>query len=255
MSTHVRPRVGSGQLRDDWHAKSGEILVKKPLHRRSWFRRTLLVLLLLGVTGGGVIGWIVYDWHREQLADLARQRRGIEIFIRSSEFAAFGREADDQLVAMINFAVARPLVVRNLWPAIAEHERAHRQLPWALELSPLPVSTAQDPYRVAAAVKQLDSLLVQRGFVPPETAPAEARRVFLRLLTPQILAFTQRAPEHAFPALALDANLQNLLLTAYAARSDSATPLADSERTFIFYAAIGREMWKEIEQIAKTVGP
>lgn len=251
----ARPRAGSGQLNPEWNTKAVELRIKKPLHRRTWFRRTALVLGLLTLVGGGSAAFVLRDWHREQLAELARQRRGVDAFLRSDEFAAFSREVDAQFLAAINFTVTRPDAVRNLWPVAIEFERRQNILPWHLELLPLPVSTTREPARIAAAMDHLGSLLTRRGVVFDEAAQEQGRLLFLRLLGPQMENFLRRAPEHAFPSIGVDRALQERMVLAYAARTRENVSPADALRPFAIYAVIGPPLWNELDQVRAKLPP
>lgn len=242
-STPDSPRP-TAALPAGWAEKTDEILVKKPLYRRAWFRRLMLILLLIGLAAGAVVGAFLYKWHREQQAELARQRRSVEAFVASPAFVAFAREADAQLVATINFATLRPEVTGGLLPEIAAAEKARHQTPWPIELAPLPVSTAEHPARVRAAVLPAIDLLAQRGLAFDETRIADARRVFLRLLTPHARIFLAENTSTSFPALFLDRRMQNIVLTAYATRGGGT--LAEIERAFVFYSIVGPAMWQEL---------
>lgn len=232
-----------------WAEKTDEILVKKPLYRRSWFLKLMLVLSLIVVAAGAVVGAFLYKWHREQQAELARQRRSVEAFVASPAFTAFAREADAQLLASLNYATLRPEIVGALLPEIAAAEKARHLVPWPVELPLQPVHTAEHPARVRTATRVATDLLAERGYVFDDARIADARRVFLRLLTPHARIFLTENTGSAFPALFLDRRMQNIVLTAYAERGGGT--LAETERAFVFYSIVGPVMWQELE--AKTV--
>lgn len=231
-------------LQTGWADKTDELLVKKPVFLRGWFLRLVLVLVSIGIAAAAVGGLFLYRWHRQQQAELDRQRRGIESFIRSPAFAAFGRETDAQLVAAINYAILRPAVASALLPEIAAAEKTRHLTPWPVELAPLPVSTAQHPARVRAAIRTATDLLAARGLKHDEPRVAEARRVFLRLLVPHARAFLAENTAIAFPALFLDRRMQNQVLTAYAARGGGTRE--EVEHAFVFYSIVGPALWQEI---------
>jgi hypothetical protein len=233
-STPDSPPPGTPALPAGWAEKSDEILIKKPVYLRGWFIRLVVVVGLIGIAAAAVGGLFLYRWHRQQQAELDRQRRGVE---------AFGREADAQLVASINYAMLRPAIAGALLPEIAAAEKAKHLTPWPIELAPLPVSTAQHPARVRAAVRTATDLLAARGLTYDESRLAEARRVFLRLLTPHARTFLAENTGIAFPALFLDRHMQRTLITAYAARGGGTRE--EAEHAFVFYSIVGPALWQE----------
>lgn len=236
-------RPDATALQSGWADKSDEIFKRKPLWRRDWFIRLAIVLGLLAVAVGGVGSLFLYRWHREQQADLARQRHRVEAFVQSPVFAAFAREVDAQFVATLNFAVLRPEVASSLLPDIAAAEKARHQVPWAIELSPVPVSTVENPARVQAAMRTATDLLAQRGFDFSSRA-TETRRTFLRLLAPHVRTFSEGGNGADFPALFLDRSMQRIVLEAYARRAGGT--VQDAEHAFAFYALVGPALWREI---------
>lgn len=251
-STPDSPRPAPA-LPADWADKTEEVLRKKPVYLRGWFIRLMVALLVGFLIAGAVGGAVLYRWHREQKAELARQRRGVEAFVLSPAFAAFARETDTQLVATLNFAALQPEISGPLLPAIAATEKARRQLPWPVELPPLPVSTAEHPARVHAAARAATDLLAGRGLTFDGPRIAEARRLFLRLLAPHARNFVAANPGADFPALFLDRRMQDVVLQAYAARGGGT--LAETERTFVFYSIVGPALWREIDAQPGRSGP
>jgi hypothetical protein len=239
------PRPNARALQPGWADKSVEVFKRKPLYRRRWFVRLVVILALLGLGGGGVVGLYLYRWHRQQQAELDGQRRSVEAFVRSPSFESFAREADAQLVAALNFVTLRPDIAGGLLPDIAAAEKAGHQVPWALEISPLPVSTANHPARVRMSVLTATGLLAERGFVFDQPRMAEARRILLRLLTPHARVFLAENTGSSFPALFLDRRMQEIVVDAYAARAGG-TP-EETEKAFIFYSLVGPALWKEID--------
>ena len=240
-----KPRIGSGELVGDWNAKSLGRRVKKPFHRRTWFRRWLWICASLFVLGSLTVGLVVWRWHREQLAELARQRRNIEAFVRSDEFDRFARAIDTHTVALINYIGVRPAVARDAFPQVTAWERDHRLLPWPGELPPMPTSAANDPTRVAAARQRLVALLTARGFDVDAARTDEARRLFLRALSPHAQAFVAADPERGFRAIQLDRSLQDIVFAAFAAR-DGTPEVLHTEQFFAIYAVIGPKLWQAI---------
>lgn len=237
--------AGGRTLPTGWSEKTDEILVKKPVYLRGWFLKLMLVLSLIIVAAGAVVGAFLYKWHREQQAELTRQRRSVEAFVASPAFAAFAREADAQLLASLNYSTLRPETVGPLLPDIAAAEKARHQVPWPVELPLLSVQTKEHPARVRAATQAATDLLAQRGLAFDGERIAAARRVFLRLVIPHARTFLAENTSASFPALFLDRRMQNILLTAYAERGGGT--LAETERAFVFYSIVGPAMWREIE--------
>lgn len=241
-------RPDAAAFKPDWAAKSDELLVKKPLYHRGWFLRLMLGLGGLCVMAVAVGGFLLLRWHREQMADLAAQRHSVERFIHSPAFETFARQADAQLVAAHNFIGLRPGIAATLLPAIATAEKIRHQVPWAIELPPLTISTADRPERVQAAIRNATDLLAARGYDFDATRTADARRTFLRLLAPQAQRFLAENATASFPALFVDRRMQDQVLTAYAARAGRT--VADTERAFVFYTLIGPSLWQELESKA-----
>lgn len=239
-------RPAAEVLSPGWAEKSCEVLVRKPVYRRQWFRRLALAAVLLAVAAVAIGGLFLLRWHRQQQADLARQRRSVEAFVRSPSFDAFARTVDAQFVAAINFTVLRPKIAGELLPDIAAAEKTGRQIPWALELSPLPVSTAERPARVHAAMRAAADLLAQRS-LDFDGRSTEGRHAFLRLLGPHASAFLTDNPAQEFPALSLDRGMQRIVLEAYAARAGGTAE--EIGRAFVVYSVIGPGMWRELEKI------
>lgn len=238
-------RVSAAKSVPGWADKTDELLVKKPVYLRGWFRKLMLVVSLVIVATSAVVGAVIYRWHRTQQADLARQRRSLEVFVRSAAFESFAREMDAHFVATLNFAVLRPGPVGRLLPDLAATEKARHELPWAMELLPLPVSTAEHPARVRMAMHTAMDLLARRGFVFDKPRIADARRVFLRVMTPHARAFLAAQPDANFPALFLDPGMQDVVLTAYAARAGSIRE--EAERALVVYTLVGPLWWQEQE--------
>jgi hypothetical protein len=249
MPPDIPPRDASST--DQADAKIPEtIRIRKPLHRRSWFRRIAFCLACAaGLAAAAALGAFT-RWHDERLADLARQQRSLDAFVRSDEFAAFARAADAQVLATLNFIVARPAETAAALPAVAAWERAHGALPWTLQLTPLPVSAAAQPARILAAGRSASALLVRHGFAFDDPQRAIARRLFLRTLAPFLREFLQRSPENDLSAFFLDRRLQENALAAFAARADGT--VSDAERLFALYAAVGPRMWQAIDARSGT---
>lgn len=228
-----------------WAEKCGEIRVKKPVYRRQWFRRLVVSLGLLAAGTSTIGGLLLLRWHRAQGEELARQRRGVEAFVLSPAFAGFARETDTQLVAAFNFAALRPEIAGPLLPEIAAAEKARHDLPWPIELAPLPDSAAEHPARVRAALRAATDLLAERGLAFDGTRIADARRVFLRLVLPHARGFLTGHAGAAFPALVLDRGMQDVVLAAYAARGGGTRE--EVERTLVFYSLVGPALWRELD--------
>ncbi len=240
-----QPRVGSGELAADWTTKFQKVRVRKPLRRRRWFRRALWIAATIFVIGSVTVGAVVWHWHRKQLAELARQRGNVEVFVRSPEFEQFGRTIDAHTVALINYVSVRPAVARETLPQVSARETEGRLLPWTAELTPMPASAAHEPGRAAAARQQLVDLLHERGLEIDSAQKEEARRLFLRALLPHAHAFI-KGSGRSFPAFQLDRSLQDIAFTAFGARDGASS--AQVEQFFAIYATIGPKMWKAIDQ-------
>jgi hypothetical protein len=255
-SDSVPPRQGSGQLAAGWGDKEAETLRRKrAFYHRTWFRRIALGLLVVTGLAGAIGLWKLDTWHAERRATVEAERSHLAAFVASDEFAQFARAADAQLVAVLNFASARPDSAAAALPAVAAWEKAHGELPWALQLRQLPVSAASRPDRVAAAGRDAARLLARHSFVWDEPTRLAGRKVFLRLLSPYAGAFVRRAPESSLRIFWTEPSLQDEALAAFGARSGSPTPRADAERLFAFYALVGPAMWSEIEQSTLTATP
>ncbi len=243
----IHGRSGSGHFAGDWDAKDPEILVKKPFYRRAWFLRFLFASMcaigLLLVAGL----WRLNEWHKERAVDFTRQQEHVAAFVVTDEFKAFARAADAQLLATLNYIVARPEQARTLLPGVAAWENAHHTLPWTLQLSALPVSSP--PERILAASQDACTLLAARDFEFNDARRAGARRLFVHLLVPYLSRFVTRQPEYEFSAVATDRRLQEQLLVAYANHFPSPASTSEVERLFVLYAAIGPDMWRTIEQL------
>ena len=241
-------RHGTGELADDFAAKAIEVPRWIPLLHRPWFR----LLLSGGTIATGLAAAIALGffnrWHDDRLTEMARQRNGLAAFLRSAEFGRFVQAADAQLVATLNFVAARPQEAQDLLPAVAARDKLRREMPWPLEVRPLPVSAATDPVRVAQTGREVTALLARRGHVVDEAARKSARQLFLQTLAPFAQEFAQRHPDNApFAALALDRAMQEQALAAYAAHHGPGAGVAATERLFSFYAAVGPAMWRAIE--------
>lgn len=191
---------------------------------------------------------MVYDWRRSIREDLAAQRRSLEAFLHSGEFAQLVQSVDAQFVAAMNYASLYPGEASRAFPVVATHESQRHELPWSIDLSPLPVAAAGEPARVMRAGREASALLAQRNWQPGATDLKAARTLFLRLLAPHARAFLQRNSGHGFNALLLDQTMQNEALAAFAARHGPDVSQRDAERMFCFYAAIGPTMWRAIER-------
>ena len=247
-SSSVPPPRGSGRLTDDWGDKAAEtIRRKRPLYRRTWFRRSLLGLFVAGGLAGAVGLGKLDTWHAGQRAAFEAEWLQVADFVASDEFAAFARAADAQIVAALNFVVARPKAAAAVAPAAAAWERAHHELSWTLLLSPLPVSAAREPGRIFAAGRTAATLLARHSFAWDERIRESGRALMLRLLAPYARDFVKKSPEYALRELWRDRRLQEQVLTAFGRRSGSLTPRADAERLFAFYALVGPDMWDEID--------
>lgn len=238
------PRSAATAHWPGWADKRHETFVKKPLRRRAWFRRLLWVLLLTALVVGSIASLLLLHWYRVVHAELARQQHGVETFVQSPAFEAFAHEIDAQLVASLNFATLRSNQAGGLLPEVTAAEKTRHQLPWSLELAPLPVSTATHPARVRAALRTATDLLARRGFTFDDARRDDARRVFLRVLAPHARTFVAGRPEAEFPALAIDRRLQDRVLAAYAARAGGTSD--DAERALVFYSLVGPSLWREI---------
>ena len=183
-------RAGHGQLTGDWSAKTPDDLPiqMRPFYQRRWFR----LLVFGGAGAAGVLGAVVLGFisrrHDDRLADRARQYRGLETFLRSTEFAQFARMADRQFVALFNFIAVQPQSARAVLPAVAARETAQRLMPWTHEVVPLPISASAEPEQHRAR----------------------------RLLAPHVAQFLARSPDIGFPALDFDRGMQEAVLAGYA---------------------------------------
>ena len=140
----IHGRSGSGHFAGDWDAKDPEILVKKPFYLRSWFLR--LFFGLICATGLLLVAalWRLDEWHKERAADFIRQQEHVAAFVATDEFKAFARAADAQILATLNYIVARPAQTRTLLPDVAAWENARHTLPWTLQLSAFSAPSAHD---------------------------------------------------------------------------------------------------------------
>ncbi len=240
-------RAQTERLWPGWDEKRPEQFKKKPVYRRGWFLRSVLVTVVVVTLVSAVATIFFLRWRRDHLADLARQQRGLESFVHSEDFAIFARGADAQLLAMLNFVVAHPVDTRTLLPEVVAWENAHHALPWTLSIPSLPVSAAADAARVTDATRHLAHLLVERDLRFDRVRRANGRRLFLHLLEPQATLFVEAAPEKNFPRLYSDRRLQELALGAYAAHTHTDATIADVEESFVLYAMIGPALWRAIE--------
>jgi hypothetical protein len=252
----VPPRQGSGQLAAGWGDKEAETLRRKrAFYHRTWFRRIALGLLVVTGLAGAIGLWKLDTWHAERRAAVEAERSHLAAFVASDEFAQFARGADAQLVAVLNFASARPDSAAAALPAVAAWEKAHHEVTWALQLTPLPVSAARQPDRIAAAGREATALLARHGFTWDDDARRAGRRLFLQMLAPFARTFGDRAPENALHELWRDRGLQDEALAAYGARMASATPREDAERLFGYYALVGPAMWQVLTASAPAAPP
>lgn len=244
----MNARHGSGQLAAEFAAKGIEIPRSRPLHRRSWVRRLVFcVVCAAGLLTAAALGFF-NRWHDDRLADLARQRQCLETFLRGEEFAAFAHATDAQFVDLLNFVAVKPRSARDALPAVAAYETTHRLLPWSVEVLPLPVSAADQPARIARAFHGVNALLARRDRIVDAPARRGAWQMLARLLAPCVAKFHQRAPDAAFPALALDLEMQEAALHAFAARYGAEATALDVVRMLDLYAALGPAMWRTIER-------
>ena len=248
---HDSSRHGSGQLPQAWGDKLADdvqIGVKIPLLRRSWVRRLLFILGCLAGVGAAVALGFFNRWHDGRASEAAQQRSCLQSFLHSAEFAQFARAMDDQLVRTVNFIAARPLEAHALLPQIAARDKEQREVPWTLQVLPLPVSAVADPAKVAAASRQVSALLAQRGQVMDEPTRKAARLLFLRSVQPFAQRFVERHPGNVFDSIAFDRSMQEEALTAFAAYHGTPATALEAERFFTFYAAIGPTLWQAIER-------
>lgn len=248
-------RSGSGQLRHDWAEKGEVIPIVRPLHQRPWLRILLFSLLCVAGVAGAVAIGLFNRWHDARLAEIARQRHCLQAFLHSPEFTAYVRAMDEQMVATINYIAARPLETHPLLPAIAAHDQANRLIPWTQQVVPVPITTAADPAGVVRAVRNVHALLAQRGQVFDDAVRKAARQMFLRTLVPFAQRFVQREPGNVFHAIFLDRSMQEESLAVFARHHGPTASVADSERLFSLYAAVGPSLWKAIEQERARSGP
>lgn len=235
-----------------WADKSDEIELKKPFYLQQWFLRLAVVALFLLLIGGGTATALFLNWRQTVAAGQARQRAGLETFLHSAAFAAFARNVDGQLIAVHNFANARPQLTGPLFPEIAAREKAQHLTAWPLEVAPVPAVVAEQPARVMAALRTLNATLAQRGFTYAPAQHLAGRHLFIRLLAPSARAHVAEHPADEFPGLAIDPALQEQALAAYAARAS--VSVTEVEHAFAFYALVGPAMWKEIERINRAGG-
>lgn len=235
-----------------WADKTDEIELKKPFYLQQWFIKVAIVTLVLLGLGGGTVTVLFLNWRDTVAADQARQRAGLDAFLHSAAFATFARQIDGQLIAMHNFANARPQPTSALFPEIAAREKMQRLTAWPLEIVPVPAVAADDPARVMTALRTLTAVLAERGFSFDASRRLAGRHLFIRLLAPAARAHVTEHPENEFPGLAIDPALQEKALAAYAARAS--VPVMEVERAFAFYDLVGPAMWKEIERINRAGG-
>lgn len=242
-------------MSQDWADKGEAVPIVTPIHQRPWLRLLVFSLLCLGGVAGAVVLGLFNRWHDTRLAEITRQRHCLQAFLHSPEFDAYIRGMDEQMVATINYIAARPLETQALLPAIAAHDRANRSIPWSQQVLPVPIAAAADPPRVVQAVRQVHTLLAQRGLVFDDAARKAARQMFVRTLVPFAQRFIQREPGNVFHAVFLDRSMQEEALAVFARHHGPTASVADSERLFALYAAVGPSLWKAIEQERAKQGP
>ncbi len=243
----IHGRLGTGHFVGDWDAKDPVIHVKKPFYRRVWFLRLLFIsMCAMGLPLVAGL-WRLNEWHKERAADFIRQQQHVAAFAATDDFKAFARAADAQVLATLNYIVARPERTRTLLPNVASWENAHHALPWTLHLSALPVLSP--PERILAASRDASTLLAARDFEFDDARRFEARRLFVHLLLPYLFHFVTHQPEYDFSTVATDRRLQEQLLVAYANHFPAPASTSEVERLFVLYAAIGPDMWRTIEQL------
>jgi hypothetical protein len=239
-------RTGSGRLLDDWGAKAIYVPCPEPWWSLPWVRRTAFAFACIAGLGLA-LGLAVFNrWHDDQLAELAGQRRSLDAFLRSEEFATFARSADAQLAALNNFIAARPAEIRALLPEVSARESALREVGWIFDVQPLPLSAAHDPGQVYRAQSRLLTRLARDGWRWGEAERRSARAHFVRLLTPAAVTYLRRSRGDDFPALALDRAMQEAALAAFAALHGPGASALRTERMFGLHASIGPAMFRAV---------
>lgn len=242
-----RGRSGTGHFARGWAAKIPEDSAAKPLFQRPWFRRTLFAVACAAGLLAAAGLWRLKELYRQREADFDRQQLHVAVFASSDEFKAFTHAADAQLLAMLNFIVARPDQVHALLPNVAAWEKEHHAMPWTVQLSTLPVSAP--PERMLAASRNACGLLAARGFAFDQAQRAPGHRLFVHLLTPYLGQFLKRHPEYDLTGVPTNLRQQEQLFVAYANHFSPPATISDAERLFALYATIGPDMWKTIEQL------
>ena len=246
-------RSGTGQFARGWAAKIPEDVAKLPFYRRAWFRRSLFCFACVAGLTLAAGFWRLNELHRERAADFARSQLQVTVFASSDEFKAFAHAADAQLLAMLNYIVARPDQTGALLTDVAAWEKAHRTLPWTLQLSSLPVSSP--PERMLAASREACTLLVARGFVFDDRQRTTARGLFVHVLSPYLAQFVRRHSEYDLAPVLTERRLQEQLMVAYAGHFAPPAATGDIERLFALYAVIGPDMWRTIDRLQKPAAP
>lgn len=241
------PRQGAGQLQADWCDK---VSVARRSRRAAlqvpWIRRLLLSLIAAAGLAGAASLWWLSRWHDELRTAAETNHRQVAAILASDEFAAFARDLDRQLFAVLNFAAVRPAAAGATLPTVATWEQTHRERLWALQISVAPVSYAAHPDYIFTHGRDVAALLARHGFAWDESTLRAGRALLLRLLSPYTRQFVARHPEVQLAGLGVEQKLQDEVLTAYCTRSGSTTPRADANRLLAFYALVGPAMWKRL---------
>ena len=243
----VQPAAGGAvdNLGDKWPDEAAG--ATRSLREHPFFR-TLVLVGLCGLGLAVAVGIAFFrDWHATRLTELARQQANLQGFLRAPEFKEFCQVMDSQLVTLNNFIAAQPRSTAALLPAVHAREETRRELAWTLQVLPLPVSAHEEPARVARALREIQQSLVQHGLVIDARTRSSARTLFLRTLSPFVGKFLKRESYASFPAIMLDASMQDAALAAYSAHFGDGASIAETERFFALYAAIGPSLWRAVE--------
>ena len=256
-TTFTSARHGSAPPSPNWSDKLGPNDVGTPSrwYRRRWLRSLLFVLSGIAGIGGATAIGLIENWENGRQTYLARQRRCLLAFCGSPEFAGFAQQMDLKFVSLHNYITLLPAEARNAFPAVVASEVARGEMPWPMQVAPLPSSAALRPHMILSSYREIGALLAKRGHVFDAQSRTAARQMFLQTMMPSAQAFMQRAPDNEFNAVWVERAFQEAALAAYGAHFGPGVGVLESERLFCLYAQLAPGMERDSERADKVPPP
>ena len=237
---------------------TGHVRVKKPLHKREWFKKTLFwgrrAAFITAAAAAGGLSYFADSNHDRSTGIIAKQEAGLERFLGSPEFEQFHKDFQNQMLWTMNYIAKEPVEAHSKLPEVAQQEQSQGKLDWSTYVMPItPKSFSSE-----ALVKQernISRLLSERGYRFDSQKRQAGKNLILNVASNAMRAYLQKHQEHNFGSIGIYEPLKDRLMKGLARKYGSGTTIYDIERMGSLYSTFGQAMIDDVNrERAKQAG-